>query len=284
MKRLLSLVALVALSFSAVAQSGAKAGIYDLKGNAVLLDREPCIVSVEVRYVVEQFIPGEYARFAQSLFGERAPLAERVNAKLLSATLSLGRQESPRVVVEEDEPLAIPSNRLSLEGQTDEERVKATAEMIFSLRRDRIDLITGEAGEHVFGAGLSSALEEISRLEREYLAMFFGRTLRKEYVQVFNIAIDNQRTDYTVCRFSGESGVAAYDDLSAPQVVLKLDVPQNITHEAIRAVALKSKEVEVDYLVVPSVKCSLIFESAALDEKAFALHPFAKRLKGAPIK
>jgi hypothetical protein len=38
--------------------------------------------------------------------------------------------------------------------QTTEEQAAATAEMIFSLRKHRLDLITGEAGENVFGGGL----------------------------------------------------------------------------------------------------------------------------------
>ena len=49
------------------------------------------------------------------------------------------------------------------------------AAAIFSLRKHRLDLISGEAGENVFGAGLPVALERLDRLEQEYLELFLGR-------------------------------------------------------------------------------------------------------------
>ncbi len=147
MKRLFSLIALVALSFSVMAQDVVRAGLYDSKGNAVLLDREPCIVSVELRYVVEEFTPGEYARYAQKYLGERASLAERKSAELLSGVLTLGRAEQQQSASEVATNATLPVNRLSRESLTMEERAKESADMIFSLRKHRIDLITGEKSD-----------------------------------------------------------------------------------------------------------------------------------------
>ena len=50
-----------------------------------------------------------------------------------------------------------------------EDAAREAANTIFSLRRHRIELITGEAGENVFGEGLKAALAEIERLEQSYL-------------------------------------------------------------------------------------------------------------------
>lgn len=61
------------------------------------------------------------------------------------------------------------------------------ANAIFSLRRHRIDLVTGEAGENVFGAGLKAALEEIDRLEQEYLSLFLGKQFRQRIVREFSV-------------------------------------------------------------------------------------------------
>ena len=58
--------------------------------------------------------------------------------------------------------------------------------MIFSLRRHRLDLVTGEAGENVFGGGLKAALDEISRLEQEYLALFLGKQYRQTVAREYN--------------------------------------------------------------------------------------------------
>ena len=284
MKRLFSLIALVALSFSVMAQDVVRAGLYDSKGNAVLLDREPCIVSVELRYVVEEFTPGEYARYAQKYLGERASLAERKSAELLSGVLTLGRAEQPQPKSDVSESATLPVNRLSRESLTMEERAKESADMIFSLRKHRIDLITGEAGENVFGAGLTSALDEIKRLEDAYLEMFYGKTVRREVVKVMNVAIDGKQNDYVVCRFDDAEGVVAVDNLAGKVVLLHLDVPKIEGHRAVKPIEPKSKVAPEEYIVVPSVKCSLLTDVTLLDSREFALYPFSQRVVGAPIK
>ena len=284
MKRLFSLIALVALSFSVMAQDVVRAGLYDSKGNAVLLDREPCIVSVELRYVVEEFIPGEYARYAQKYLGERASLAERKSAELLSGVLTLGRAEQQQSASEVATNATLPVNRLSRESLTMEERAKESADMIFSLRKHRIDLITGEAGENVFGAGLTSALDEIKRLEDAYLEMFYGKTVRREVVKVMNVAIDGKQNDYVVCRFDDAEGVVAVDNLAGKVVLLHLDVPKIEGHRAVKPIEPKSKVAPEEYIVVPSVKCSLLTDVTLLDSREFALYPFSQRVVGAPIK
>ena len=279
-----SLIALVALSFSVMAQDVVRAGLYDSKGNAVLLDREPCIVSVELRYVVEEFTPGEYARYAQKYLGERAFLAERKSAELLSGVLTLGRAEQQQSASEVVTNATLPVNRLSRESLTMEERAKESADMIFSLRKHRIDLITGEAGENVFGAGLTSALDEIKRLEDACLEMFYGKTVRREVVKVMNVAIDGKQNDYVVCRFDDAEGVVAVDNLAGKVVLLHLDVPKIEGHRAVKPIEPKSKVAPEEYIVVPSVKCSLLTDVTLLDSREFALYPFSQRVVGAPIK
>ncbi|HAY31196.1 DUF4831 family protein, partial [Alistipes sp.] len=70
--------------------------------------------------------------------------------------------------------LKVPIDKQSTVEKSAESMAADAANMIFSLRRHRLDLVTGEAGENVFGGGLKAALDEISRLEQEYLALFLG--------------------------------------------------------------------------------------------------------------
>ena len=78
-------------------------------------------------------------------------------------------------------------DRLSLVEKSPESMAQDAANAIFSLRRHRIDLVTGEAGENVFGAGLKAALEEIDRLEQEYLSLFLGKQFRQRIVREFSV-------------------------------------------------------------------------------------------------
>lgn len=285
MRRLFSFMMLAAFSFSAMGQNEIKAGVYDLSGNAVLLDAEPCVISVELRYVVRQFVPGEYARYAQKYLGDRASLAERKSAELLSGSIKLGKGEEPQPQYKSVESATtLPSNRFSREALTTEERAKETADLIFSLRKHRLDLITGEAGENVFGAGLKAALDEIARLESEYLAMFYGESVCDEICKVVNVEVDNKQSDYVVCRFSDTDGVVAADNLAGKVVLLHLQAPKNVRHPAIKPIAVKSKIRPVEYTIIPDVKCTLLLDATPLDESDFALYPFAQRAVSAPIK
>ena len=56
-------------------------------------------------------------------------------------------------------------DRMSATAVSEEEAAANAAQAIFSIRKHRMDLITGEAGENVFGAGLKDALAALDAAE-----------------------------------------------------------------------------------------------------------------------
>ena len=53
-------------------------------------------------------------------------------------------------------------------------RAREAADMIFNLRKKRVQIITGDTDATFSGEALNSAIEEIARLEKEYMEMFIG--------------------------------------------------------------------------------------------------------------
>lgn len=104
-----------------------------------------------------------------------------------------------------------------------EEAAREAAATIFSLRRHRMELITGEAGENVFGAGLESALERIDRLEQSYLELFLGRQVVSVQTRRYIVVPQEGKQQYVVCRFSPQDGLLPEDDLSGDLVSLRLE-------------------------------------------------------------
>ena len=88
-----------------------------------------------------------------------------------------------------------------------EDAARTAAAQIFSLRRHRIELVTGEAGENVFGEGLKAALEEIDRLEQSYLELFLGKRI---------VSTETRR-------FSPAAGLLPDTDLSGDIVLLQIE-------------------------------------------------------------
>lgn len=269
MKRILSILTLICVAFGGFAQGNiTKAGLYDKRGNLVVAKAEPFMLNVTIRVATEQFSPGVYARYAQKYLGQRATLSGYSTIELVEGRLAEGVAVKPAVEVEQDSELtSLPLNRMSATAKTLEEQAAATAEMIFSLRKSRLDLITGEAGENVFGAGLKAALEEIARLESECLEMFYGRKSSKVQTYTFNVPVTADKNQYMVCRFSDKEGVVAADDLTGAPVMVNVAV-NKCQYPQLRTPGEKDKGV-TEYTIVSSASCQLIAETTLLDSLTF---------------
>lgn len=286
MRRVFIFIALLGISHLAMAQQAGGAGIYDTAGKAVLLEAEPTVMNVELKVVAESFQPGIYARYAQKYLGLRASLAERSEAVVVSGKIALGKTEKVGKEVKASEVealLPLPINRISSASATLEQQAEQTAELIFSLRKNRLDLITGAAGENVFGAGLKAALDRIDAIEKQCLDMFYGTTSVVEELHRFNIEISADKRDYMVCRVSESAGVVAADDLTGKPVVLSLTPDAVKEYKELQPLGPKDKH-SAEYLVVPMTKCTLVSDATLLDSQSYALINFAKLVVAKPIK
>ena len=285
MKKIFAILALVGVVAVGSAQNVTKPGLYDKYGKVVVAEDASVVVGVTLRSVTEHFEPGVYARYAQKYLGRRATLSEYTTIELLDGRLALGEVEKVAPKVEQapsNLPLAL--NKMSAAAQTVEEQAAATAKMIFSLRQHRLELITGETGENVFGAGLKAALDEIARIEKECLDMFYGTTTVSEETHTFNVVLTPDKMEYVVCRFSDDAGVVAADNLSGKPVVLKVEKLSNSDYsEYLLPLGPKDKTSET-YFIVPNVKCSLVGETTLLDTLLFVSTLHAKSVTARPIK
>lgn len=189
MKRSL-LVALLLVASSLVVDSSAqqvvkkRIGSYIENGNVVVAEANTTL-AVDIVVETEQFVAGPYAKQAQRLLGANAPLVDKVIHRIVKSDVAVAEtssyyaSESVEVdncceVANIEFPKVLP-DRLSKSPLTDEQAADRAAEQIYALRTARLELITAELGDGVYGAGLESALREIDRLEKEYLELFFGK-------------------------------------------------------------------------------------------------------------
>lgn len=289
MKKFVAILAFATIAISGVAQNITKAGLYDIMGEDVVSAKTPTVVNVTLRVVKTHFTPGVYARYAQDCLGEQVPVTERTTIELSDCRLALGEVKKALPVVQtEAEMPSLPLNKLSASHREPAEAASATAEMIFSLRKSRLDLITGEAGENVFGAGLKAALDEIARLEKNYLEMFYGTTTVVEEVHTFNVALTSANMEYTVCRFNEKEGVVALDDLSGKPIVIKVTTEKIAdpyqTYPVLQQPKGKNTWFTKEYFVVPQSKCELIGAATLMDSISFASPLFGEKVTSLRIK
>lgn len=240
MKRYFAIFALLTLSMVGAELSAQqlvkkRIGMYKENGAVVLSEAQTSLV-VDLVVEEEHFVSGPYARYAQKLLGTRASLIDYTAYDIVEANVAIAEDgefmatERPTNSAEEVQSLGggkrhfanVLPDRLRRGEKKNDESAEAAADEIFALRRARVDLITGEMGEGVFGAGLESALKEIDRMEQSYMELFYGkRTLRRITERVV-VPIADSVHNYVVARFNTEEGIVAKDDLSGEVVVVNI--------------------------------------------------------------
>ena len=232
----------VSLACDASAQQVVKQriGTYKESGNVVVSEATTTLV-VDLTVECEEFEAGVYARYAQKYFGKRASLVSRMSYSLVGGDVAVLDAPSyyaePANVVNESVVTAgdrVMIDRLAAEELTQEEAAKQAAERIFELRAARQDIILGEYGDGVYGAGLEAALREIERLESEYLKLFYGirtvTTTTHRYIMPVLADMPNQ----VIARFNSEDGLLAKDNVSGDIVMVSI-TPSEMNYPASNA-------------------------------------------------
>lgn len=107
-----------------------------------------------------------------------------------------------------------------------ESRAKEAADMIFSLRKKRVQIVTGDTDATFSGEAMAAAVNEITRLESEYMSLFIGYS---DYsTQKMNYEVvpskDNDAQIYVAFRLSDSKGLVPSEDLSGKPYVLEFSV------------------------------------------------------------
>lgn len=293
MKKILTLVALISSISIAAAQDSSNAtliGIQSVDGTTRFVEPSTTIV-VDLTIEKEQIIPGPYARYAQKLLGSRGNLVERTSYDVTAATISLaddnthsaGELAQDKVEVAShlgtvDEFAKILPNRLDNSIISAEDAAAQTVQAIFSIRKHRMELITGEAGENVFGAGLKDALQALDATEQAYLELFYGKKITTTTHHRYIIPIQGDKTNYNIVKFSDVSGIEEGDSSDGSPVVLKITPSSNVTLKYTQEADARAKST-AEVLVANMAKCEVMYDDAAIATVTLPIYEFGKTVK-----
>lgn len=227
MKRLLALLtlAVVACTTASAQNTPYRTVIgpyYDATGAVALADPTTTIV-VDLTIEKEQTIVGPYARYAQKYLDVRGSLVEKTTYALKSAQVSIATDDTvfalkpiaPESVSVQShlssatEFAKVLPDRMTLSPMSAEDAAAQAAQAIFTLRRKRVELITGDAGENVFGAGLKDALDALDAREQAYLELFLGKKIVTTYTERIILPLNGTTTSYTIAKLLSNAGLQA---------------------------------------------------------------------------
>lgn len=104
-----------------------------------------------------------------------------------------------------------------------EDKAQEAAELIFSLRKRRVELLSGDADFIGDGDAAEITLKEISRLENQYLDLFLGKTFNSSNTSWFDyIPAQESNSTSILFRFSSAKGILPVSDLSGSPVLISL--------------------------------------------------------------
>lgn len=258
---------------------------------------------IKIRLTVKKEITrsGPYARYAQRMLGVTAPLADRDAYTIAGATVTCENPTGGKAVTVPRYNTQMPAERSSavsltrsdtafvkvtpdrsqLAGKSQEEMARDAANAIFKLRKQRLDMISGEMGENVFGAGMHNALFEINRLENEYLALFLGKQTVETTVREYSLIPSRDKLNYVVARFSASAGLLPDTDLSGEPVMLALKPESTLTAPpATKGTKSKSGEA-VAYRLAEQVQCRVMTGAAELTRNILPLYQFGITVEAA---
>lgn len=232
-------VVFVSLACDASAQQVVKQriGTYKESGNVVVSEATTTLV-VDLTVECEEFEAGVYARYAQKYFGKRASLVSRMSYALVGGDVAVldapSYYAAPANIVTESVVTAgdkVMVDRLAADELTQEEAAKRAAERIFELRAARQDILLGEYGDGVYGAGLEAALREIERLEGEYLKLFYGTRTVTTISHRYIMPVSADTPNNVIARFNSEEGLLAKDNVAGDIVMVSV-TPSEMSYPA----------------------------------------------------
>lgn len=227
MKRFLSFLTLATLLCTAASAQNnlyrSVIGPYiDANGAVAVADPSTTIV-VDLVIESEQTIVGPYARYAQKYLDVRGSLVEKTTFTIKDAHLSvlqcdgvlaLAPEQAASTTVQSHlgdiaEFAKVLPDRMSTSPLTIEDAAAQAAQNIFTIRKKRMDLITGDAGENVFGAGLKDALEALDAREQAYLELFLGKKITTTTTKRIVVPLNGTESSYTIAKLSSSKGLLA---------------------------------------------------------------------------
>lgn len=276
---IMMVMAVMSLSTDVVAQQIVKQriGTYKESGNVVVSEAATTL-AVDLTVECEEFEAGPYARYAQKFLGKRASLISYTSYDIVAADVAVAAAAdyyapvAPAMGSEEVRPGdVIAVDRSSTEEQSTENAAREAAERLYELRTTRQDIILGEYGDGVYGAGLEAALREIDRLEREYTALFFGtRTVTTTHHRIA-LQVSAESPNSVIARFNSEEGLLDKDNVAGDIVMVSI-TPSDMSYPAGDAKG------QVAYRYANNATVVVSYASVPLTKRVLPIYEFGKTI------
>lgn len=173
----------------------------------------------------------------------------------------------------------VPVSKTIIVEKSLEDKAREAADFIFSLRKRRFDMLSGDADFVAEGKAVEAVLKEINRLEKEYLTLFIGSTQNQKMVNTFQYTPAPETSGAIILfRFSTTKGVLPVSDLSGNPVLISTTLEEKWENtEVFSAISSEKSKPRTDalyYRVPVPVTIRLTYGTSELLNKRETAHQF----------
>jgi hypothetical protein len=176
----------------------------------------------------------------------------------------------------------MPFTAKQLEAKSLEEKANEAAKFIIKIRKRRFKLLAGQYEVFPEGIALATAVEELTKLEEEYLSLFIGKTSTSIISQSFMaIPSEGEKVQrFTLFRFSNESGFYAAGGKNGEAVILQLkDLETNSTLSQLQRSSLNSQnDNKLYYRLADRAEVKVFYGSHEVLEAELAVFQFGAQI------
>lgn len=135
-----------------------------------------------------------------------------------------------------------------------EQKASEAARMIVRLREQRLAIVTGDTDATYSGEAMAAAIDEITRLEEEYMTLFVGYSEYQTQKMRFDVIpqADQESQIYVAFRLSDTAGLVPADNLSGKPIVMEI-VPQEIKNPQASSEDMRNRTEAKAYYRIPSM-------------------------------
>ena len=158
----------------------------------------------------------------------------------------------------------VPVTQDNVVEKSPDRKAADAAATIFSLRKKRQQIATGDTDATFSGEALQAAIDELTRLEERYLTLFYGITEESVEVKRFDVTPSAETKDqrYTALRV-GAQGLQPASATEGKPVTLEFVAEPLATPEA---ASDRSKDVLVHYRIPVITRCLVSYDGRTLLE------------------
>lgn len=112
-----------------------------------------------------------------------------------------------KTILQDSVFIKIPVIRKYTEQETLENKAKEAAHLIHKLRKRRIKMVSADYSVLPQGEAMEASLNELDRIEKEYLSLFLGKSITQSYIQSFWFTpMPDKSLEPVIARFSDSKG------------------------------------------------------------------------------